>query len=410
MYFDHRGENGTHGVFLASSQGMDIKINDTDGQYLEYNALGGVVDLYFLAGPSPKEVAVQYSALSGRAAEMPYWGFGFHQCKYGYRDIWEVAEVVANYTQANIPLETMWTDIDYMELRRLFTLDPERYPLELVRDVVDYLHARQQHYIVMVNSAVWAGDNDVYNEGREQNVWQVRENGTEYQGAVWPGPTVFPDWFHPNTQDYWNSQFEQFFDPATGVDIDGLWNDMNEAANFCPYPCSDPVAYSEESKNPPEPPPVRPGGPGRVIPGFPASLQPSSGTNATKRALQSRQFNSKSSMPRRSLHARQSSNQTSPRLGLPGRDLINPEYEIQAAAGSISNHTLDTDIRNYDGSHHYDTHNFWGSMMSIASRESMLQRRPERRPFLITRSTVSSRSYTFTVTNLSFSLSVSAST
>ena len=207
---------------------MDIKIDNTDGQYLEYNALGGIIDMYFLAGPSPKEVAVQYSALSGTPAMMPYWGFGFHQCKYGYRDVWEVAEVVANYTQADIPLEVMWTDIDYMELRRLFTLDPERYPLELVRDMVSYLHERQQHYILMVNSAVWAGDNDVYNEGVEQNVWQVRENGSEYQGAVWPGPTVFPDWSHPNTQNYWNSQFQQFFDPTTGVDIDGLWNDMNE--------------------------------------------------------------------------------------------------------------------------------------------------------------------------------------
>ncbi|KAF3037266.1 hypothetical protein E8E12_007986 [Didymella heteroderae] len=386
IYFDHRGENGTHGVFLASSQGMDIKIDNTDGQFLEYNTLGGIIDLYFLAGPSPKDVAVQYSALSGTPAMMPYWGFGFHQCKYGYRDVWEVAEVVANYTQANIPLEVMWTDIDYMELRRLFTLDPERYPLELVRDMVSYLHERQQHYIVMVNSAVWAGDNDVYNEGVEQNVWQVRENGSEYQGAVWPGPTVFPDWFHPNTQSYWNSQFQQFFDPATGVDIDGLWNDMNEPANFCPYPCADPVAYSEESKNPPEPPPVRPGGPGRVIPGFPASLQPGANTNGTKRSLQSRDFNKKLSMPKRSLTGRQS-NQTTPRLGLPGRDLINPGYEIQNAAGSISNKTMDTDIRNYDGSYHYDTHNFWGSLMSIASRESMLQRRPERRPFLITRST-----------------------
>ncbi|KAF9700636.1 hypothetical protein EKO04_002035 [Ascochyta lentis] len=386
VYFDHRGENGTHGVLLASSQGMDIKIDDSDGQFLEYNALGGVVDLYFLAGPTPKEVAVQYSALSGTAAMMPYWGFGFHQCKYGYRDVWEVAEVVANYTQANIPMEVMWTDIDYMELRRLFTLDPERYPLELVRGLVDYLHVHQQHYIVMVNSAVWAGDNDVYNEGVEQNVWQTRENGSIYQGAVWPGPTVFPDWFHPNTQNYWNSQFEQFFDPTTGVDIDGLWNDMNEPADFCPYPCSDPVAYSEESKNPPEPPPVRPGGPGREIPGFPAGFQPGSGNNATKRALQSRQFNSNLSGAKRSVQARQSNGTTS-RLGLPGRDLINPAYEIQNAAGSISNKTMDTDIRNYDGSYHYDTHNFWGSLMSIASRESMLQRRPERRPFLITRST-----------------------
>lgn len=74
-------------------------------------------------------------------------------------------------------------------------------------------------------------------------------------------------------------------------------------------------------------------------------------------------------------------------LGLPGRDLINPGYEIHNEAGSISNKTMDTNIQNYDGTYHYDTHNFWGSMMSIASRASMVARRPSRRPLLITRST-----------------------
>jgi alpha-glucosidase len=102
---DHRGASGTHGVLLATSEGMDVKIDDSAGTYLEYNTLGGIVDLYFLAGPSPKEVSVQYSALSGTPVMMPYWGFGSHQCKYGYRDIWDVAEVVANYSAADIPLE-----------------------------------------------------------------------------------------------------------------------------------------------------------------------------------------------------------------------------------------------------------------------------------------------------------------
>jgi alpha-glucosidase len=86
---------------------------------------------------------------------------------------------------------------------------------------------------------------------------------------------------------------------------------------------------------------------------------------------------------------RQASNNTddlAEHLGLPGRDLINPAYEIQNAAGSISNKTMDTNIQNYDGTYHYDTHNFWGSMMSIASRKSMVARRPSRRPFIITRS------------------------
>lgn len=110
MYYDHRGDNGTHAVFLLNSNGMDIKIDDSDGQFLEYNTIGGIIDLYFVSGPSPVEAAQQYSEVVGKAAMMPYWGLGFHQCRYGMRDVYEVAEVVANYSRAGIPLETMWTD------------------------------------------------------------------------------------------------------------------------------------------------------------------------------------------------------------------------------------------------------------------------------------------------------------
>ena len=106
VYVDHRGEAGTHGVLLMNSNGMDIKINDTAGQYLEYNTLGGVFDFYFFAGPSPVEVAQQISGAVGLPAMMSYWTFGFHQCRYGYRDVYNVAEVVYNYSQAGIPLET----------------------------------------------------------------------------------------------------------------------------------------------------------------------------------------------------------------------------------------------------------------------------------------------------------------
>jgi alpha-glucosidase len=67
--------------------------------------------LYFLSGPGPMDVAKQFSEVSGKAAMMPYWGFGFHQCRFGYGNIHNVAEVVRRYAKANIPLETMWTDI-----------------------------------------------------------------------------------------------------------------------------------------------------------------------------------------------------------------------------------------------------------------------------------------------------------
>ncbi len=92
VYFEHRPGpgRGTHAVFLLSSSGMDVKLRaDSDGAdaSLEYNVIGGVFDFYFLAGSEtdPAEVARQYAQVVGTPAEVPYWSFGLHQCRYGYQ-------------------------------------------------------------------------------------------------------------------------------------------------------------------------------------------------------------------------------------------------------------------------------------------------------------------------------------
>lgn len=97
-----------HGVFLLNNHGMDVYLNDTS---ITYKALGGVFDYYFFAGTAPNTVVEQYTDLIGKPTMWPYWALGYHQCRYGYTSIWEVEAVVANYSKANIPLETMWTDI-----------------------------------------------------------------------------------------------------------------------------------------------------------------------------------------------------------------------------------------------------------------------------------------------------------
>ncbi|KAF9047043.1 glycoside hydrolase family 31 protein [Hymenopellis radicata] len=349
IYFEHRA-TGTHGVFLLNSNGMDIKLNETeeDGATLEYNVIGGMVDFYFLAGSetSPVEVAKQYAEVVGLPAEVPYWSFGFHQCRFGYSDFVDVAGVITNYSEANIPLETMWTDIDYMDRRRIFTVDPDYFPMDRMREIVEYLHDHDQQYILMTDPAVaFVEGYEPFDRGTDMDVWLKFPDGTVSLGLVWPGVTVYPDWFHPDIQSYWNTEFTMFYSPEAGLDIDGAWIDMNEPANFCNLPCEDPFQQAIQQALPPNRTTAPPDHDSPIF------------------------VNSTSVSRRRK------------------RDLLTPQYAIDNAAGALSSKTAWTNVTHANGLVEYDTHNLYGTMMSTATREALLNRRPGLRTFVITRST-----------------------
>jgi len=217
-----------HGFFLRNSNGMDIL---TQNDRVTFRAIGGVLDWYTFTGPTHESVLQQYHELIGRPHFPPFWSLGWHQCKYGWKSIQEVQGVVSNYVQHQIPLDTIWGDIDYMDKYLDFTWDPVNYPLGQVQSFTQKLHANGMKYVVIIDPGIHNQSGyDAYDQGLARDIFIKQGDGqSPYIGKVWPGTTAFPDFLNPNTSDYWQDQIEKFLGK---VPYDGLWIDMNEISNF----------------------------------------------------------------------------------------------------------------------------------------------------------------------------------
>ena len=52
----------------------------------------------------PEAVIQQYQEVIGRPHMPPYWGLGFHQCRYGFQDLQEVEDVVAQFAANGVSM------------------------------------------------------------------------------------------------------------------------------------------------------------------------------------------------------------------------------------------------------------------------------------------------------------------
>lgn len=94
-----------------------------------------------------------------------------------------------------------------MDRRRIFTVDPQYFPLNRMREIVDYLHSHDQHFGMSSHTDILEGQPDAmtvlmtdpavaylpnggygpFDRGSQKGVWLKAANGSDSLGAVWPG-------------------------------------------------------------------------------------------------------------------------------------------------------------------------------------------------------------------------------
>ncbi|KAG3048485.1 hypothetical protein PI125_g26710, partial [Phytophthora idaei] len=228
------GESTRDNFKMASGDKQTLWARDQGSATANVNTYGS--HPFFLginsAGQAHANVVSQYTKLIGRPKLMPYWSYGFHQCRWGYGSVDALRTIVSKYKSNNLPLDVIWADIDYMKNYHDFTLDPTNFPQAKMAAFMDEIHSSGQKFVPIIDPGIPDDTNDyAYTKGLSMDIFIKDTSGKPYLGQVWPGPTVFPDFFHPNAKSYWGEQIQLMY---KSYDFDGLWIDMNELANFCP--------------------------------------------------------------------------------------------------------------------------------------------------------------------------------
>jgi alpha-glucosidase len=214
------------GFYVDNSYAKVFDFGSNEKSYF-FASKKGDDDFYFIYGPSPKDVVSEYARLLGRAPLPQRWTLGNQQSRWSYATEAAALAVVEGYEKADIPLEAIHLDIDYMEGYRIFTVSSERFPA--FADFVASLKKKGIKVITILDPGTKVDPAYSIYQEEIKNGYVATLDGKAYVNAVWPGDSVYPAFNEPKVQAWWADKIAAF---VKSYGLAGIWCDMNEPASF----------------------------------------------------------------------------------------------------------------------------------------------------------------------------------
>ena len=116
-------------IYFKNSNAQDYFVNHYGSKaVVTHKSVGGIFEFYIVLLGSMDEVVQKYHSIIGLPYLPPFWSLGMHQCKWGYRSIWDLKRLVRKFDQSGVPLDVILPDIDYMHEYEDFSIDQDRFP------------------------------------------------------------------------------------------------------------------------------------------------------------------------------------------------------------------------------------------------------------------------------------------
>jgi alpha-glucosidase len=217
------------GIYFDNTWRASFDFNKEYRDGYSFGSEAGPLDFYILYGPEPKSVVESWAWLVGTTPMPPMWGLGYQQSRYSYYPEAEVKRIGDRLRSERIPSDVIWLDIDYQYKNWPFTVDPERFPTfeQMIKDL------RAEHLRTVVITDLHIADQPLakykpFEQGIAGDHFLKNPDGTVYEGVVWPGKAVFPDFTRKVSREWWGSLYADFVKQG----VAGFWNDMDEPAIF----------------------------------------------------------------------------------------------------------------------------------------------------------------------------------
>ncbi|MEW6182146.1 MAG: glycoside hydrolase family 31 protein [Bacillota bacterium] len=197
-----------------------------DGKRMKYSVRDSEISYFVLLGPTMPELMRQLTSLTGALPPMPKWALGYQQSRWSYTPSSRVREIAAEFRKRDIPCDTIYLDIDYMDRYKCFTWG-EAFSdyLELIRE----LHGSGFKLVAILDPGLKTEPGYApYETGVEKGMFVLDPGGGYVKRNVWAGPSCFPDFVNPLVREWWGGMVEEFVKSG----VDGIWCDMNEPSTF----------------------------------------------------------------------------------------------------------------------------------------------------------------------------------
>ncbi|MCC8046099.1 MAG: alpha-glucosidase [Clostridiales bacterium] len=215
------------GIFIDTPSQVSYDVGYTRSDMLEIRIDSEDYELYEMDGETPAAVVKDFRRIIGRPYLPPRWAFGYGQSRWSYLSADEVRQVAAGFRENQIPIDSIYLDIDYMEGYKDFTINRETFPD--FEELVSEMRAQGIHLVPIIDGGVKVEEGyEVCEEGVKNGYFCQDENGENFTVGVWPGLCYFPDMLNADAAHWFGHKYQFLLDKG----IDGFWNDMNEPAIF----------------------------------------------------------------------------------------------------------------------------------------------------------------------------------